>query len=353
MNKFLLNRELYKYSNLVEKPIRLKNLLKYDLNSVKNTNNLKLGFKDDLLIRLAKRSVELENLPYGLSVMPSISELTKCYINSFRDLHQFKNLSDDQELVNILTKIYDRHADTSNKITEGLKQLNDEFTNRYEEDIFDYLKKNGHLPFGSFDKLNNSIDQFYTNRFSVRLLIDQYINYENNKENFVGVINTQTSPLEILEDAVEDSLDLSKYNYSDYPEIRINAISNPKLNYIPSHLYYVFFEIIKNSIRATMENKGEPIDIVLSGEKDIIIKISDKGNGIKYSELDRIWYYSYTSVENNYYNSKIDLKNAPLAGLGFGLPVSRATIKFLGGDIKLMSVENYGTDVFITLPGEK
>ena len=65
MNKFLLNRELYKYSNLVEKPIRLKNLLKYDLNSVKNTNNLKLGFKDDLLIRLAKRSVELENLPFS------------------------------------------------------------------------------------------------------------------------------------------------------------------------------------------------------------------------------------------------------------------------------------------------
>lgn len=352
MNKFLINKELYKYSNLIEKPIKIKNLLKYDLNLVKNNTNLKLAFKDDLLVRLAKRSVELENLPYGLSSMPSIGILTKYYLDSFNELHQFNNLDNDKEMIEILKIIYQRHADTSDRIRQGLKQLNKNLSKRYEEDVFEHLKKSGNLPFGSFNKLNNAIDQFYTNRFGVRLLIDQYINYDNPNKNFTGVINTRTSPLEILEDAVEDSINISKYNYSDYPEININALSNPKLNYIPSHLYYVFFELIKNSIRATMENNKEPVEIILSGEKDIVIKISDKGKGIKYSDLDRIWFYSYTSVKENFYNSNQTFEKIPMAGMGFGLPVSRATIKFLGGDIKLMSVENYGTDVYITLPGE-
>ena len=42
-----------------------------------------------------------------------------------------------------------------------------------------------------------------------------------------------------------------------------------------------------------------------------------------------------------------------MAGFGLGLPISRSILKFLGGDIELMSIENYGTDVYISLPKEK
>ena len=102
-----------------------------------------------------------------------------------------------------------------------------------------------------------------------------------------------------------------------------------------------------------MESNKEPIDIVISGDEDIMIKISDKGNGIPYSDLKKIWYYSYTSVDKNFYNNKIDPRDVPMAGFGLGLPISRSILKFLGGDIELMSIENYGTDVYISLPKEK
>lgn len=352
MNKFLI-REIFKYSNNIEKQIKLKTLLSYNFNSFKNNTNFKIGFKEDLLTRLAKRTTELENLPYGLSAMPSINNLTHWYIKSFEELHNFDNYSDDQEMINILKNIYNRHALTNEKVTEGFKQLNVNFSERYEEDVFDYLKKYGHLPFGKFDRLNNALDQFYTNRLSVRLLIDQYINYDNQKENFVGVINKKTSPYLILKDAVEDATNICDRNYGDSPEVIIENVNDTEFCYIPSHLHYVLFEVIKNSLRASVENGENKVKVIISGTDDIVIKISDRGKGIPYSDLEKVWYYSYTTLENNYYNGKIDLEREnPMAGFGLGLSVSRSIIKFLGGDIKLMSMEGYGTDVYISLPKE-
>lgn len=352
MNKFLI-REIFNYSNKVEKRIKLKTLLGYNFNSFKINPSFKLGFKEDLLTRLAKRTVEIENLPYGLSTMSSVNEISHWYIKSFEDLYNFNDFNNDDEMLEILKNIYNRHADTNDKMSEGFKQLNKNLSDRYQEDVFGYLKNNGHLPFGNFDKLNLALDKFYTNRLSVRLLIDQYINYDNTKENYVGVINKKTSPIEIIQDAVCDATELCRMNYAESPDIIIKEINNPTLCYIPSHLYYVMFEIIKNSLRASVENNQEEVEIIISGTEDLVIKVSDRGKGIKYNDLEKIWYYSYTTVENNFYNDRIDLqRNSPMAGFGFGLPISRSIIKFLGGDIKLMSMEDYGTDVYISIPIE-
>ena len=55
------------------------------------------------------------------------------------------------------------------------------------------------------------------------------------------------------------------------------------LPYIPEHLHYVFFELLKNSCRAVTErfqddpSKMEPIQVVFAeGAEDVAIKISDK-----------------------------------------------------------------------------
>lgn len=347
-----INKEIFKFSIKLEHSIRLKNLLNYDFSLVKKKPLLKNSFKDDLLIRLAKRNVELENLPYGLSAMPSIKSLSRSYIDSFKDLYVFEDLSNDSSFSNILQKIYNRHADTSERVTDGLKELNIHLSDKYDEDIFCFLKKNGHLPSGSFKKLNDSIDEFFKNRFSVRLLIDQYLNFDNENKDYVGIINKRTKPVNIIKDVIEDTISLSNINYSEAPDINLEIISDPEISYIPSYLYYVLFEILKNSIRASVENNCEPVNIIISGDKDVTIKISDQGKGIKYSDIDKIWFYSYTSLPLNYYNSEINDQSKQMAGFGFGLPVSRATINFLGGDLKLMSLENYGTDVYLTLPKE-
>jgi len=47
--------------------------------------------------------------------------------------------------------------------------------------------------------------------------------------------------------------------------------------------------------------------------------------------------------------SKSDAHTVPLAGYGYGLPLSRLYARYLHGDIVLLSCEGYGTDAIIYL----
>ena len=89
-----------------------------------------------------------------------------------------------------------------------------------------------------------------------------------------------------------------------------------------------------------------------------MIKVSDEGGGIRRSNMHRIWSYLFTTadpavIQNMLHNDDAFqdfAKNSPLAGLGYGLPISRNYCRFFGGDLNLMSMEGYGTDSFIYLP---
>lgn len=58
-------------------------------------------------------------------------------------------------------------------------------------------------------------------------------------------------------------------------------------DYIPSHMHHMIFEIMKNSMRATMEQmvklgkkEPEPVNVIIShGENDITIKVRKRRVG--------------------------------------------------------------------------
>ena len=60
----------------------------------------------------------------------------------------------------------------------------------------------------------------------------------------------------------------------------------------------MLFEILKNSLRATVETHGvdcedyPPIKVIVAhGKEDITIKISDEGGGIPRSAIPLVWTY--------------------------------------------------------------
>ncbi|KAL3309758.1 [Pyruvate dehydrogenase (acetyl-transferring)] kinase isozyme 4 [Cichlidogyrus casuarinus] len=78
--------------------------------------------------------------------------------------------------------------------------------------------------------------------------------------------------------------------------------------------------------------------------------MSDRGAGIPRSIMDLVFQYTYTTGQDKHKPGGIEeTPNAPLAGYGYGLPLSRLYARYFNGDLTLSSVEGYGTDVMIYL----
>lgn len=72
--------------------------------------------------------------------------------------------------------------------------------------------------------------------------------------------------------------------------------------------------------------------------------MSDKGGGITRSTTDQLFKYMYSTAPQP---SKSDAHTVPLAGYGYGLPISRLYARYFHGDLVLLSCEGYGTDAVI------
>ena len=83
-------------------------------------------------------------------------------------------------------------------------------------------------------------------------------------------------------------------------------------------------------------------------------QVSDEGGGVSRSNMSRIWSYLFTTADPGVQEATVGDGDSsdfdtgsPLAGLGYGLPISRAYARYFGGDLNLMSMEGYGTDAFV------
>jgi pyruvate dehydrogenase kinase 2/3/4 len=148
--------------------------------------------------------------------------------------------------------------------------------------------------------------------------------------------------------------------YGVAPDLEINGRLDLTFPYMPTHLHYILLELLKNAMRATVENHGvdaddyPPVGVIIAdgtANEDVVIKVTDEGGGIPRSQMDKIWSYLFTTADPSVQEGFIADHSAesPIAGLGYGLPISRSYARYFGGDIDLMSMEGYGTDAFVYL----
>ena len=183
---------------------------------------------------------------------------------------------------------------------------------------------------------------------------------------WVGAIDQHCNVAAVARHAAESARLLCEAKYCDSPEVIIDLPSRdddgePELCCVPSHLYHIMFELFKNSCRAVTEFHGDrvplpPIKVtIVKGTHDLGIRISDRGGGISQRELNDIFSYHYSTAEepsifaDNDNPQASDMNHAPLAGFGYGLPVSRLYARYFGGDLTISSLENHGTDAYVHL----
>eukprot|EP01101_Sappina_pedata_P010998 TRINITY_DN7105_c0_g1_i1.p1 TRINITY_DN7105_c0_g1~~TRINITY_DN7105_c0_g1_i1.p1 ORF type:complete len:417 (-),score=90.42 TRINITY_DN7105_c0_g1_i1:57-1307(-) len=311
----------------------------------------------EMPIRLANMLKELEAIPHNLVQMPSAKRVRDWYAQSFYEMLNWNdrygvkegqwNESALKEFGQMLQGIYERHTPAVTTMAQGILELK-AATKKDATEL----------------NISDSLDKFYMNRIGIRMLISQHLElFESGSsattEGYVGVIDTECDVAKVAKDAAEHSSYLCEINYGESPQVETILISpgdEPILiPYVPFHLYQILFELIKNSMRAVVENNKiamPKIRIIISrGEEDITIKIMDEGKGIPRRAIKNLFTYMYStaappSLEDTFSG---DTNSAPLAGFGYGLPISRLHAKYFGGDLQVISTEGYGTDAYVYL----
>ncbi|KAK0290886.1 [Pyruvate dehydrogenase (acetyl-transferring)] kinase isozyme 2 [Friedmanniomyces endolithicus] len=249
------------------------------------------------------------------------------------------------------------------KTLEKIKRRHDPVVTTVAQGILEYKRKRQRMQIDHH--IQAFLDRFYMSRIGIRMLIGQHIALTDQRTssdpNYVGIICTKTNVRELAEEAIENARFVCEDHYGLFDAPKVRLVCDPKLNfmYVPGHLSHMMFETLKNSLRAVVERHGAekedfPVTqvIISEGKEDITIKISDEGGGIPRSSIPLVWTYMYTTVDQTPsldpdFN-KSDFK-APMAGFGYGLPISRLYARYFGGDLKLISMEGYGTDVYLHL----
>jgi len=329
----------------------------------------------DIKNRLCHQILCLENMPFGLGQLHHIQKIADWYIKSYKELEEYENnntFNNNERHNTLLQAILDRHSTTFSNMSKGIFEWKKALDKRYgnTKNFFDSTDTNIII-----NKIDDALDIFYKNRTSIRIIINHHLNMHNNDNNNgnVGSVNLSVNPIECMADGWEEAKIISEREYGICPQIYINSKDENLYNkfikkyeylsipYISIHMKNIYFEIFKNSIRGLIDRYGDEaenpengINVYFSDKKahNFDIKINDNGIGINRLCMDKIWSYFYTTAPNNIICEEsmdhIDFSGiGPMAGLGYGLPITRLMIRYFGGDIRINSIENVGTDTYL------
>ncbi|KAG0291077.1 hypothetical protein BGZ96_005543 [Linnemannia gamsii] len=373
--------------------------------------------RKELPVRLARLIKATQKLPFIVGTNPYIKRVYKLYYDSFQSItaspEEIRDKDDLDRFAALLKGLVESHADVVPMLSQGFLECKKYMA---REDIKRFL------------------DDMIRARIGIRLIAEQAISlreqrHEHEKssvdtphDDIVGVVHTELRPADLIKTCASFVQELCDVNYGSSPEVVINGQTDTTFTYVPVHLEYILCELLKNSVRATVEQSQKmgrsalnphgdgsdrrssstnresgngvvivnqdddqdvtkrpndfghpPVEVTIAqGEHEVTIRIRDHGGGISREDFDAIFDYSFTTVKNENDSSK-DLSSndspygvdsifkgvsrlamqaglgGPIAGLGFGLPLTRIYAQYFGGDMHLISLQGYGCDVFLKL----
>ncbi|XP_051992547.1 pyruvate dehydrogenase kinase 2b [Xyrauchen texanus] len=352
-NAALLNapKHIDYYAKFSPSPLSMKQFLDFgSSNACEKTSFMFL--RQELPVRLSNSLKEINLLPDHLIMTPSVQLVHSWFVQSLLEILEFQDKSPEdsrvlEEFVEALVTIRNRHNDVVPTMAQGVIEYRDAFgADHFTSQNIQYF-----------------LDRFYMSRISIRMLINQHTlifdgTTKPGHHSSIGCIDTCCDVTEVIRDAFECAKMLCEQNYLGSPELELREInaknkSQPnEISYVPSHLYHMVFELFKNAMRATIEHHETsstlpPIKVIVAlGTEDLSIKINDQGGGVPFRKIDRLFSYMYSTAPRPTLG---DHQRTPMAGFGYGLPISRLYARYFQGDLQLYPMEGYGTDAVIQL----
>uniref|UniRef100_A0A8C9Y1F2 Protein-serine/threonine kinase n=1 Tax=Sander lucioperca TaxID=283035 RepID=A0A8C9Y1F2_SANLU len=311
------------FSKFSPSPLSMKQFLDFgSINACEKTSFVFL--RQELPVRLSNIMKEINLLPDKLLTTPSVQTVQSWYIQSLMEILEFLDKNPDDykvlgEFVDALVTIRNRHNDVVPTMAEGIIE--------YKEVFPQDLMTNQNIQY--------FLDRFYMSRISIRMLINQHtLIFDGTLNpvhpNTIGSIDPHCQVGDVVQDAFNSAKMLCEQYYLRSPDLILQEICG----------------------KATIEthddsNNLPPIKVMVSlGDEDMSIKVSDKGGGVPFRRIENLFSYMYSTAPAPHIGERT---RPPLAGFGYGLPISRLYAKYFQGDLQLYSMEGHGTDAVIYL----
>eukprot|EP00388_Colpodella_angusta_P039607 GDKK01047813.1.p1 GENE.GDKK01047813.1~~GDKK01047813.1.p1 ORF type:complete len:412 (+),score=97.77 GDKK01047813.1:1-1236(+) len=336
--------------------------------------------REEMKVRFAHRIWDFHRLPYVINMNPQIKQVYDLYFKTFNEFNAcpvIKTPEQEEDFAKVIDVAIKDHGIVIDLMREGVRDIRQACPDLANNTILD--------PF---------LERLFSTRISRRVILEHHLalralangelpNSEKHAREYAGVVQLQCKPAEMVKKVAQQVGQICAQQYGFAPHVKVSGNLETSFAFVPEHLHIILYEMLKNSMRATVEfhtlgnSIGSmpvssadlpPIHVgIFRGKRDIIIKISDKGGGILPQRLDKIWSYGYSSVaddkekaaQRSNLNSPMmdmhslgnvgDAHRNELAGYGFGLPLSRAYARYFGGDIHLQPLFGHGTDAYINL----
>ncbi|CAB4065634.1 PDK2_3_4 [Lepeophtheirus salmonis] len=326
-------KNIEKYSRYRPTPLTIQRFLDFGRNFTPESSYKFLQL--ELPVRLAGilRNWHFYPLSYNLYLIVKKFILSMCPVWMTSSGLRNNLLKKIEDFTETLKQVYRRHADTVTTMAHAVLTVKES-----------YLSSSAavtKLP--KFERnIQYFLDRLYMSRISTRMLINQHVLFCARDKNpisdteLVGTIDPCCNILEVLDQAYKNSRFLCEQYYMNAPEMQVHTqnILQPdqdgkiEIVYVPSHLYHILFELIKNAMRATVEHS--------------------EGNDT-YDLPPLI----ATVVRNAVASQQPEMgTGVPLAGYGYGLPLSRLYARYFAGDLQIYSCDGYGTDALVYLQTE-
>ncbi|KAK9314265.1 branched-chain alpha-ketoacid dehydrogenase kinase [Lipomyces starkeyi] len=326
--------------------------------------------REIILTSLSRRTLALRSLPYIMVLNPNISQIYNIYLHSVNMVYdsgaKLETKEDNDRFVEALQNMVDTHTNAIPTLAKGFAESQT------------YI---------SGDVTNRFLDAHLHDRIGTRLLSKHHIALTKQSapnqppdSRFIGLVDTQLSPMELCREITLFLSDVCDLQYGIRPSMTIDVGEDVKIAYITEHLEYVLTELLKNSFRATIEqflgmtpasqsrikhnlqkeSAVYPVVVtIVRTASGVVIRLRDRGGGIEEDNLKRIWGYSESTFEEEERDGFKTLNTPPpsvtgtggssMGGMGYGLPLSRAYAEYFGGSIDLETCFGWGTDVYLTI----
>ncbi|KAJ3761838.1 P-loop containing nucleoside triphosphate hydrolase protein [Lentinula raphanica] len=380
---------LAKYASSPHRPLNLSALLSFGRPLTPTSVLASVSYAlEEIPRRLATRVQSLEALPFIVGTNPYISSILTAHKESFMWLATYptpKTLEENANFAETLEDLVEKHANDIPTIAKGFQECSKYMTNA---------------------QISEFLDGAIRNRISVRLIAEQHISLSraisDPERPNAGVVNTHCSPADMVRMCGSFVTELCEATLGASPAIKIEGDRDATFAYVPVHLEYVLTELLKNAFRATVEHHSKknagrhslpPIVTTLSAPPRLpgstsnyfSIRIRDQGGGVIPANIPQIFSYAFTTAgredsedngsgggpyaaqhvggsaaigdggmgEGNLFGEitgkGLQTGLGTIAGLGYGLPMSRLYAKYFGGSLELMSLEGWGCDIYLKL----